>query len=136
MKPRVVLDTNIFISAILYGGNPLKILDPAISESVEVYISLSLLVELRRVLKEKFILSSFEIDLVTDEIKDFAKIIEPKVKLKVIKEDPSDDRVLECAIKASADFIVSGDKHLLELGEFRKIKIVSPSQFLTIVGKA
>lgn len=130
MKSGVVLDTNIFISAVLYGGNPRRILDLAVSERIEVYISLVLLDELRRVLKEKFSLSSFEVSMVIDEIKDFAEIIEPKVKLKVIKGDPSDNRVLECALQAKVDYIVSGDKHLLNLRNFGGIKIVNPAKFL------
>lgn len=130
MKPRVVLDTNIFISAILYGGSPRKIVNLAISELIEVYVSLELLDELGRVLRGKFTLNSFEIDTIISEIKDFTEITTPQVRIQVIKSDPSDDKVLECAVEAKAHFIVSGDKHLLNLGNFGGTKIVNPADFL------
>lgn len=135
MKPRVVLDTNVFISAILYGGNPRKVVNLAVTEAIEVYISLELLEELGRVLREKFTLGSIEIEKIISEIKDFAEIITPRVHLRVIKKDPSDNKVLECAVAAKATFIVSGDKHLLNLGSFRGIQIVSPADFLRIFRK-
>lgn len=121
MKPRVVLDTNIFISAILYGGNPRQVVNLAISEAIEVYISPDLLDELRRTLIEKFSLNLLEVDRILSEIKDFSEITTPQVRLQVIKNDPSDNRVLECAVAAKVYFIVSGDKHLLNLGNFRGI---------------
>lgn len=130
MKPRVVLDTNIFISAILYGGNPRKVVNLAVTEAIEVYISLELLEELGRVLKGKFTLSSFEIDTIISEIKDFTEITIPQVRFRVVKKDPSDNKVLECAVAAKANLIVSGDKHLLNLAKFRSIKIVNPAEFL------
>lgn len=132
MKPRVVLDTNVFISAILYGGNPRKVVNLVVTELIEVYVSLELLEEFGRVLKGKFTLSSLEIDTIISEIKDFAEIARPRVRLQVIKNDPSDNKVLECAVEAKAHFIVSGDKHLLNLGNFRGIKIVNPAEFLKI----
>ena len=133
MKPRVVLDTNIFVSAILYGGNPRKIVNLAISETIEIYVSLELFDELRRVLRGKFTLNSFEIDTIISEIKELAEIVTPQVGLQVIKNDPSDDKVLECAVEAKADYIISGDKHLLTLGDFRGVKIVNPAEFLKII---
>lgn len=135
MKPRVVLDTNVFISAILYGGNPRKVVHLAVTELIEVYISLELLEEFGRVIKGKFTLRSLEIDTIIPEIKDFAEIATPQVRLQVIKSDPSDDKVLECAVETKARFIVTGDKHLLHLGNFRGITIVNPTEFLKIYKK-
>ena len=65
----------------------------------------------------------------------FTHLIEPKESIKVIKDDPKDDMVLECAVEGKADFIVSGDPHLLKLKEFRSIKIVTPKQFLDLLRK-
>lgn len=135
MKPFVVLDTNIFISAILYGGNPRKIVNLAISEAIEVCLSFELLDELVRVLQDKFALNSFEIDTIISEIKDFAEIVTPRLRLQVVKKDPDDNKVLECALEVKAKYIVSGDKHLLNLGGFRNIKIVNPAEFLRIIKK-
>lgn len=59
-----------------------------------------------------------------------SKIVYPKNKLDIVKKDPSDNKVIECAIEAEASFVVSGDKHLLEIKEYKGIKIVSPREFL------
>lgn len=131
MKPKVVLDTNIFISAILFKGEPGKIIDLAITETIEVYISDSILKEIEQVLIKKFNLSPLIVRTIIDEIKDYAVVVRPKIKLNIIKADPPDNRVLECALEAKADFIVSGDKkHLLSLKKFKKIPLLSATQFL------
>jgi len=58
-----------------------------------------------------------------------SKIVEPKVKLNVVNEDQADNKILECALAASAEIIISGDKHLLELGKFKKTKILTHREF-------
>lgn len=60
-------------------------------------------------------------------------LVKPKFKLNMIKEDPEDNRVLDCALQAKTDFIVSGDKHLLKLRKFRHIKILTPREFLDAI---
>lgn len=61
-------------------------------------------------------------------------IIEPKTKLNIIEAGPEDNRILECAVAAEADFIVTGDKHLLELCKFKKTRILKPREFLDLIG--
>ncbi|HAW60466.1 MAG TPA: putative toxin-antitoxin system toxin component, PIN family, partial [Actinobacteria bacterium] len=65
-------------------------------------------------------------------ITSISAIVDPSEKLSVIKEDESDNRILECAIAAKADFVISGDRHLQALKESRSIKIVSASEFLKL----
>ena len=65
-------------------------------------------------------------------VANYSQITEPKIKVNVIKEDPSDDKVLECALSCKAEFIISGNKHLLELGEYKGIKILTPKEFLEL----
>lgn len=131
MKPKVVLDTNIFISAILFKGEPGKIIDLAITETIEVYISDPILKEIEQVLIKKFNLSPLIVRAIIDEIKDYAVVVRPKIKLNIIKADPPDNRILECALEAKADFIVSGDKkHILFLKKFKTIPTLTATEFL------
>ena len=64
-----------------------------------------------------------------------SKKVEPKLKLHVVNEDAEDNKILECALAAGADIIVSGDKHLLKLGKFRKTRIITPREFFDNVNK-
>jgi uncharacterized protein len=129
--PKVVFDTNIFISAVLFGGNPRQCLELARAGKIELYVSRDILVELSQKLQEKFGWSRIDVNELIEGLVKFAKLIEPKRKVDVIKSDPSDNMILECGISADADFIVSGDKkHLLSLKKFREIPLVSSKQFL------
>ena len=129
-KPIVVLDTNIFISAVFWKGKPYKIVNKAINQEIIVFISQGIIKEIRKVLVRDFMLEKQEIDNIIDAVAYFTHFIEPKEKIKVVKEDPDDDRIIECALACSAQFIVSSDKHLLKLKKFRNIKIESPEEFL------
>ena len=64
-----------------------------------------------------------------------SEIVEPSVKIDIIKDDPDDNKILECAIAGNVDCIVSNDKHLLKLKEFKGIKILTPKEFLSLMGK-
>lgn len=134
-KTKVVLDTNIWIS-IFFNKILSKEFDELFrSEKIEVFVSEEILKEMARILeypKIKSILERVEIDSreVLGEIVRRSKVVNPKKKLDVIKEDPEDNKFLECAIESGAEYIVSGDKHLLKAGEFKGIKIVSAREFL------
>ena len=130
-KPKIVFDTNIYISAIIFGGNPQTCLDLARKGEIELFTSRAILLELAGKLREKFNWSQLEVEDVLVGISRFAKIITPKVKVSVIKEDPSDNRILEAAKEIKAHFIISGDKrHILPLKGFEDTKIVSAADFL------
>jgi len=130
-RPRIVLDTNVLISAILFGGKPQKVLDLVISGLVECTLSIAILDELKNVLQRpKF---GFPADVclhIAEELHGICDIISPSVSFDVIRSDPDDNRILECAVEAHAHFIVSGDPHLLDLGKFEKIKILNPADYL------
>lgn len=131
MKPRVVFDTNIYISAIIFGGNPRQCLELARTREIELITSRTILLELATKLRDKFLWKESEIKEVVEGIGMFAKIISPKHKVFVIKNDPSDNRILECAQEAKVDYVVSGDKkHLLVIGKFKNIPIISAKGFL------
>lgn len=132
-KPKVVVDTNIFISGLNFAGKPSEVLELFIKEEIEVYISLFILEELERILREKFEWSEKQLQRILNRIKKKAIIVQPKVKVSIIKEKKDDNRILECALEGKAQYIVSGDeRHLLPLKEFQGIKILSPAEFLKL----
>ncbi|MAG47434.1 putative toxin-antitoxin system toxin component, PIN family [archaeon] len=130
-KKRVVLDTNILISSMAWKGNPAKILEKVINRNIELFISPEQFKELERVLEyPKFNFSEEQKTRVKNLILKIAKVVYPMKKVDVIKDDSDDNMILECALSGNVDYIVTGDHHLLNLKEFKSIKIVTASEFL------
>jgi len=130
-RHRIVLDTNVLISAVLFGGEPRKVLDLVISGSIDCTLSTAILDELRGVLERpKFGFSANVCLHIIEELHGICDIISPSVSVDVISSDPDDNRILECAVEAHAHFIVSDDPHFLDLGKFKKIRILSPAGYL------
>jgi uncharacterized protein len=130
---KAVADTNVYLSAILFGGKPEKVMYLARNGQIQLFISLPILAELSEVLRKKFGWSSWQISQVDLFIREQTTVVIPDRKLNIIKDYEADNRILECALEADADFIISGDKrHLLFLREFAGKKIVSPGDFLTL----
>lgn len=130
---KVVLDTNVYISAILFGGNCEEILRLSSSGLFDIIISKAILKEVKDILHTKFKWSGIQISETISYIKEITTEIEPHLSVSIIKNDPSDNRILECAITAKADYIVTGDKnHLLPLKRYKNIRILSPSEFLRL----
>jgi putative PIN family toxin of toxin-antitoxin system len=130
-KPRVVLDSNIYISAVLYGGNPEEILEFARSKIIEVYISKPIIEEVLRTLGEKFGWSENQLAELEIELKEISKTVEIRDNSFVFKADPADKIILNCALAAKADYLVSGDKkHILTHKKIGKTKITSAKEFL------
>lgn len=117
-KPKVVFDTNIYLSAIIFGGNPRRVVQLAVDNKIILYSSAEILLEIALKLKDKFKWSTEEINFTIKAIGDLVKIV---------GRDPSDNKILEAALKAKADFIVTGDNHLLKLKNFKGIKIIQAS---------
>ena len=131
---KVVVDTNVLVSATLFGGNPEKILDLAEEGKIEILISEKILEEFTEVLQEKFGFSLSMAELAASGIREISSLITPTQRLTVIKEKEADNRVLECAVEGKAQYIVSGDtKHLQPLKEYQEIKSLSPAQFLKAI---
>lgn len=130
-KVKVVFDANIYLSAIIFGGNPRQCLELAKHREVELFTSHSILLEVARNLQDKFGWAEEEVEEVIKGIGEFASLISPHDKIIVIQAHPQDNKILEAAQEAKADYIISGDKkHLLSLKQFRNIKIISAKQFL------
>ena len=127
----VVLDTNVLISSIFWDkGNSHKIVALAIQQKITNFTSAEMLDELARVLRKKFNQPEDKIEDQLALVANYSQITGPKIKVNVVKEDPSDNKVLECALSCNAEFIVTGNNHLLKLGEYRGIKIVKPAEFI------
>jgi len=130
-RHRIVLDTNVLISAVLFGGPPRQVFEFVISGAVDCSLSVAILDETRHVLcRPKFGFSAEQAVEILEELHAVCDVINPAVQLHVVTSDPGDNMIMECALEAKADFIVSGDRHLLDLIKFRGIQIVSPSDYL------
>lgn len=127
---RVVADTNIYISALMFGGRPGSVLDLGLTRSITLVISAPFLDELDEKLRTKFELSAEDAAAVRLKLETIADLVEPDMVLDVVTEDPDDNRVLECAVSGRADYIVSGDRHLLKLKEHEGIPILTAREFL------
>ena len=132
MRPcRIVLDSNIIVSAFLFGGVPRRVMDLILEGKVECFVSVAILDEVRDVLQRpKFGLLPEHALAFAEAFHDICQMVSPAMKIHAIKDDPDDNMVLECASAAAAGFIVSGDKHLLALGEWEGIQVVNATDFL------
>ena len=129
---RVVLDTNILVSAFIFpGGPPEDVYRLALEGRVELVTSRPLLVELGRVLTEMFGWESGRAEGVVTQVARLGHVVRPTETVSEISADPSDDRVLEAAAEGGAEVIVSGDRHLLRLGTWRAVRIEPAAKFLT-----
>lgn len=131
----VVLDTNIIISAILFGGKPRRILRLIIDRKIQAFISPYILFETKEVLYRKFSYSLIDLAKVEDAIAETFTLIHPKQSISAIKENKADNHILECAVEAKAEYLITGDtKHILPLRKIKKTLIVSADEFLSIYG--
>lgn len=128
---RVVADTNIYISALVFGGLSRIILQLAEEKAFVLFTSDAIQFEVEKVLKRKFEWSEEQVAKARRKISQLARFVNPKQAISAC-EDPDDDRILECALEAEADIIVSGDRHLLDMQQFRDIPIVSARRFLDL----
>ena len=129
---RAVADTNVYISALNFGGTAGEVLAHGRSQAILLFVSPSILQEIEGVLLSKFQWSAARTRQAIASIREFAQLVQPKETVHIIKEDKPDNRVLECALEARADVLVTGDRHLRQLGTFRGIPILSPGAFLEV----
>mgnify|MGYP001595133957 FL=1 len=129
---RVLLDTNILISAFQFGGTPFYVFEYILSKRVVGITSEELLAELLGVFQRKFQLDRDTLTLITKKVRRAIRMVAPTVSLDVLN-DVDDNRVLEATITGHCDYIVTGDTDLLNLKQFRGIAVVTPAEFLKIV---
>jgi putative PIN family toxin of toxin-antitoxin system len=130
---RAVLDTNVYVSAFLFGGKPAALLQLAERGAFVLLTSAPLRQEVEEVLALKFQWPDALLRLACEPLWNISVSVDPSIAIDECR-DPDDNRVLECALEGEADCIVSGDKHLLELKQFRLSRILTVSEFLRQIG--
>lgn len=129
---RAVLDTNILISALGWDGNEDRVVRMALSGKLEIVTSPQLMGEFKRAaLQPGLDFTEAEVDEFFDALLEVCSLVNPPPTLKVAR-DTADNKILECALEGHAEFVISGDKDLLELGEFRGVKILNAGDFLRL----
>jgi len=130
---RIVIDSNVFVSSYYYGGNPRLVVERVLNELDELFVSDEILNEIEEVLnRPKFKGNKSDIEKFMNFLKETANFINPSEQID-LSRDKKDNKYIECAVVADADFIVSGDIHLLELKEYGKIKILKAKAYLDVV---
>jgi len=133
---RVTADSNIYVSALHFGGPPDKFLDLARARVIHLTISDDILAEVTRVLRGKFGWSEEALSMAQARIADFTVRVAPARKLDAVREDPSDNRILECAVEGKSNYLVTRDNHLLKLKSFGATRMIKVADFLNVVRAA
>lgn len=129
---KVTADTNVLVSGLTYRGKPFQLLRLALEGEISLTTSQAIIDETESVLARKFGTQPKEIEEARSIIHEAARTVRPGVELNVIKEDPPDNRILECAVSAGSDYIVTGDKDLLRLRQYAGIRIITVADFLEV----
>jgi len=130
---KVVVDSNVFVSS-FFGGNPKKIIDLWKNEKITLCLSNAILDEYINVLRKIGMKDEYELEeLLSLFSKGFNILFTTKTqKIKIIKNDPGDDKFIECAVALKVDAVITGDREVLAVKEYMGIKILTPQQFLEI----
>ena len=127
---RVVLDTNILVSALFWEGNEWEIYTKASSRDIASIVSPELITEFQRVIVGKHHVPTRRATTLVDEILEFSELVHISGELRVVEDDPDDDIVIETAVVGCANIILTGDRHLLRLKRFNDIVIMRTKEFL------
>jgi putative PIN family toxin of toxin-antitoxin system len=138
--PRLVLDTNIVISALLWGGMPSQFIGAATAGDIELFTSEVLLAELQDVLGRPHLAKRLAhhdatVQQALAQYGELVQCVQPRTVPRVVPSDADDDHVIAAAVAAKADLIVSGDHHLLSLGAHQDIAILTARQALERIGR-
>lgn len=132
---RVVLDTNVIISGLNFPGNERLTLELALRGRFELYLSEFILGEVAGVLGRKFNWADERAQWALSALSDAGNLVEPRRLPEMIEGGHADNRILECAAEASANYLVTGDRrHLLPLKEYRGTRILNAPRFLSCLG--
>jgi len=133
MPLKAVFDTNVLVSGIVHAGKSKLLIDAVLEGKINLVLSEQIIQEFRRVIaRDKFKLSESQQDILTNFVTRISNIVRVKSRFKTIDEDPKDDIILRTAYDAKAEYVVSGDEHLLSLKVFRGIKIVTINEILDL----
>lgn len=133
MKHRVVLDTNIIISALMFGGKPEQVYQKILNGECDAYISREIFEEIAGVLsRKKFGFTEAFLQLLEEEMKSYFHWVAPITKIKTVCRDEEDHKIIECALAGKAHFIITGDQDLLTLHPYKNIQILNPEDYLLL----
>ena len=128
------LDTNVLSSGTVFGGVPGSIINAAVDRRFILALSPAILHEYENELsRSRFGLLAEAVELLVRDMKSHAFIVYPTKKHQIVVDDPDDNAVVDCAVEARADVIVSGDSHLTELKQVEGIPVVTPAEFLEML---
>ena len=136
--PKAVLDANVWVSALLWGGKPAEIIKASEQGKVRLFASEEIIREISQVLNYPKLRKVYESEEMNHEelieaVLKVVRFVQVSRRVKVVLEHPADDKFIECALEAKADYVVSGDKHLLKVGNYEKIQVVSVREFLGVL---
>ena len=121
----VTLDTNVLLSATLWDGSVAqKLLFDLIQQNVKIYSSLEIISEYQEILKRDFEFSDEEVTEIMEKVLAFVIIVNPTIRVDIVKGDPDDNSIIECALESNSKYILTYDKHLLFLIEYQGIRII------------
>jgi len=130
----VTFDTNVLLSATLWDGSVAqKLLFDLIKQGIKIYSTTEILSEYQEILKRDFDFSDAEVSEIMEKVLAFVTLVSPQTKIKAVKNDPDDDVIIECAFESESKYIITYDKHLLNLKEFRGIRIIRPEEARAIL---
>ena len=131
---RIVFDTNVIVSGLSFSGNERRVLELADIGRFDLYLSPYILQEVSSVLARKFGWSQERLALALRMLRDTATVIEPRRLPPIIQTNQADNRILECAVEASAEFLITGDRrHLLPLAVHEGVRIINAANFLSLL---
>src|SRR3989344_4418571 len=126
---RITVDTNFWISATIWSNRVCnKLLKVMIDNKIIIFSSEDILEEYANVIKRDFNAEIENVRMRIESIKENADVVTPTIKIDRVHDDPSDNKILECAVASESDYVITYDKHLLKLKQFKNIKIVTPEQ--------
>ncbi len=139
-KLKLVLDTNVWVSAMIWGGSPARIIKASEEGKVCIITSEEIVNEISRTLAYTRLKRGSDDKGISQQqmiaaVLQLSNLVEVKTKIHAVREDPSDNKFLECAVDSKADYIVSGTDHLLKIGSYKRTRIVSVRKFLKILEK-
>jgi putative PIN family toxin of toxin-antitoxin system len=125
----VTFDTNVLLSATLWDGSvSQKLLFDLIRQDVKIFSSPSILEEYQKILKRDFEFSEEEISDTMQNVLAFVELVIPAIKVDVVKDDPDDNSIIECALTSGSKYIITYNKHLLNLKEYQGIRMIRPEE--------
>ncbi len=131
---KITVDTNFLISATQWDNSVAhKLLIKLVKSNVEIFTTKEIINEFSKVLTRDFKYNEKEINSIIEQIIMFLILVEPTEKVNIVKDDLDDNKIIECAISSNSSCILTYDKHLLNIKDYKEIKIITPEEMLKII---